>query len=76
MPPAKTWYFHVETTDFGTSFKTFTSEHIELKKGCGKPFGSIVEISPGNTLAQEGMLPEKRLFLIKVCITIIINKVQ
>ena len=66
MPSKKTWYFLVLPSDSGSSIRVFTGEGAELKKGRGKTFGAVVEISPGDVHAQEGTPPEQRKSLLKV----------
>ena len=68
MPPAKTWYFQVESLakDANNRIKVFTGEGNELKKGRGKRLGAIREISPGGEDAHELASATQRTTLVKV----------
>ena len=68
MPPAKTWYFQVESLaeDASTRIKDFTGEGNELKNLCGKKLGAIREISPGGEDAHELASATQRTRLIEV----------
>ena len=59
MPPAKTWHFKPSSLRAGASIVVLTADGTQLKKGRGKKFGAIREISNGGDDVQKGNLTKK-----------------